>query len=136
MNVKGYFREERIYDEKNNLKETIYYDKESKLLVEQIFTGQIISDKGAALAQGVPIGSIMLQLNEWRVGDSKASLLLIQQKRYAEKKLYYLTPMGEIGYLHVKGGLMGIIYIDYMVEKSKAQEWWKQLDEWKRDKHN
>ena len=136
MNVKGYFREERIYDEKNNLKETIYYDKESKLLVEQIFTGQITSVNGAALAQGVPIGSIMLQLNEWRVGDSKASLLLIQQKRYAEKKLYYLTPMGEIGYLHVKGGLMGIIYIDYMVEKSKAQEWWKQLDEWKRDKHN
>ena len=136
-NVRGYFREERIYDEKNNLKETIYYDKESKLLAEQIFTRQIISVSGAALAQGVPIGSILLQKNEWRIGNTQASLLLLEkQNRYAEKNLYYLTPTGKIGHLHIKSGLMGISSFDYMVEKSKAQEWLKQLDDWKRNKQN
>ena len=83
-NVRGYFREESIYDEKNNLKETIYYDKESKLLAEQIFTRQIISVSGTALAQGVPIGSILLQYNEWRIGNTQASFLLLEkQNRHA-----------------------------------------------------
>ena len=136
-NVRGYFREERIYDEKNNLKETIYYDKESKLLAEQIFTRQISYVNGVALTQGVPVGSILLQYNEWRIGDTQASLLLLEkQKRYAEKNYYYLTPTGKIGHLHVKGGLMGISEFDYMVEKSKAQEWLKQLDDWKINKQN
>ena len=51
--------------------------------------------------------------------------------RYAKKSIYYLTPTGEIGHLYVKGGLSGISSYDYMVEKSQAQEWLEQLDEWK-----
>lgn len=36
MNIRRYFKEVRIYDEDNNLKATIYYDKEGTQLAEQI----------------------------------------------------------------------------------------------------
>ena len=109
VNVGGYFKEVRIYDENNKQKETIYYDKHGKLLAERIFTRQITFVQGAALSQSVPIGSIVLKFNDWEIGDTQTKYLHVEKRdRYAEKKLYYLTPTGEIGYLYVKAGLMGI----------------------------
>ena len=137
VNVRGCFKEVRIYDENNNHKETVYYDKDGKQSAEQIYTSQIVDVREAALAQGVPVGSIILQFNEWRIGDIQTSLLqIVKRNRYAEKSVYYLTPTGRIGHLYVKGGLMGISLFDCMVEKSQAQEWLKQLDEWKQNKNN
>ncbi len=132
VNVSGYFKAEMIYDKNNDLKETIYYDKEGTQLAEQIFTRQIVYVSGAALAQGVPVGSIVLQFNEWRIGDSQTALLQIAERnKYAEKQVYYLAPTGEIGQIYVKGGLIGVTFYDFMAEKSQAQEWLEQLDEWK-----
>ena len=85
----------------------------------------------------MPIGSIVLQFNEWRVGDTQTTFLQIEKRnRYTEKNIYYLTPAGKIGHLYVKGGLMGVHWGDFMVEKNQTQEWLKQLDEWKRNKHD
>ena len=137
VNVRGYFKEVRIYDKNNNVKETVYYDKEGKQLAEQIYTRQISYVSSAALAQGVPIGSIVLQFNEWRIGDTQASLLQIERRdKYNEKSVYYLSPTGKIGHLYVKGGLMGISLYDFMVEKNHAQKWLEQLNEWIKNKNN
>lgn len=134
VNVRGYFKEERIYDEKNNLKKTIYYDKGGKQLTEQIFTRQIFYVIGAALSQEVPIGSIILQYNEWKIGDTQTSYLQTEKRyRYAEKNVYYLGPTGKIGHIYVKKGLLGIGTFDFMVENSQAMEWLEQLDKWKRN---
>ena len=137
VNARGYFKEVRIYDKNNNVKETVYYDKEGKQLAEQIYTRQISDVSSAALAQGVPIGSIVLQFNEWRIGDTQASLLQIERRdKYNEKSVYYLSPTGKIGHLYVKGGLMGISLYDFMVEKNHAQKWLEQLNEWIKNKNN
>ena len=64
VNARGYFKKERIYDENNNVKENFYYDTEGRQISEQIFMVQILSVSGAALGQGVPIGSVILQYNE------------------------------------------------------------------------
>ena len=134
VNVRGYFKEERIYDEKNNLKKTIYYDKGGKQLTEQIFTRQIFYVIGAALSQEVPIGSIILQYNEWKIGDTQTSYLQTEKRyRYAEKNVYYLGPTGKIGHIYVKKGLLGLGTFDFMVDNSQAMEWLEQLDEWKRN---
>ena len=88
---------------------------------------------GAALAQGMPRGSIMLQYNEWRIGDSHALLSQIDKRSmYGEKDIYYLTPEGKFGHIYVKGGLLGTSSRIFMVEKSKSQEWLNQLDEWRK----
>ena len=103
-----------------------------KQLAKQIFTRQIVEVDGAALAQGVPVGSIILQYNEWRIGDTQASLIQKEkQVKYGKKEVYYLDMNGNFGRIYVKGGLMGISSYDFMVEKSMALEWLKQLEEWK-----
>ena len=137
INVRGYFKDVRKYDERNNFKEAVYYDKEGKQLAELVFTMQVTGVTGAALAQGLPVGSIELQFNEWWIGDAKASYMQIAERcRYAEKNVYYLTPTGEFFHLYVKGGLMGTTRYDFMVEKGQVQKWLQQLDEWKKSRHN
>ncbi len=132
VNQRGYFKEERLYDERNNIKEYIYTDKDGNLLAEQVFTQQVTFTQGEAQAKGLPVGSALLQWNEWEIGDSQADYLLMAEKtRYSQKDVYYLTPSGEIVHLHVDRGLMGIGYSGFMVEKSHAQEWLKQLEKWK-----
>ncbi len=121
------------YDENNNVKEIIYYDTEGRQISEQIFTVQISSVSGAALNQGVPIGSIILRYNEWKIGDTQQSFWQIHGRdKYAEKNIYYVDPMGQYNHIYVEHGLMGIAIHNFMVEKSQAMEWLEQLDEWKR----
>ena len=133
MSNNGYFKQIRVYDKRNNMKEIIFIDKDGNKLAEQIFTRRIIATTGWALTQDVPIGSIMLQWNEWKIGDTQADFLMTSEKsRYGQKSIYYLTPAGEIQHLHIEKGLAGITNIDFVVEKSQAQAWLKQLEEWKK----
>ena len=137
VNARGYFKEVRIYDENNCLLETNYYDSEDNILAEQVFTRQISFVEGAALTQGVPVGSVILQFNEWSICDTQAAYLQIEKKnKYAEKEVYYLTPAGEFGRVYVKGGLLGWAVYDFMVEKNSALEWLKQLNEWKENSND
>lgn len=88
------------HDENNNLKEIIYYDTDGKQISEQIFTVQISSVSGEALNQGVPIGSIILRYNEWRIGDTQQSFWQIMNRdKYAENNIYYLDPMGQYNHI-------------------------------------
>ena len=134
VNVRGYFKETRVYDNRNKLQETIFIDKDGNVLAEQLFTRQYSMVSGAALNQGVPVGSIILQWNDWKLGDTQADFLLQSEKsRYGKKEIYYLTPSGKIGRLYVERGLMGGRMYDLKVEKSHAQEWLKQLEKWKKE---
>jgi len=134
VNVRGYFKDTRVYDERNNVKEFIYTDKDGNLLAEQVFTQQVTFTQGEAQAKGLPVGCVCLQWNEWKIGDSQADFLLMAEKtRYSKKDVYFLTPSGEIVHLHVDRGLMGVGYRGFMVEKSHAQEWLKQLEKWKEE---
>jgi hypothetical protein len=133
LNNFGYFKLIKFYDERSNLKETIFIDKDGNKLAEQIFTLQVQRTTGWALTQGVPSGSIMLQWNEWKIGDTQADFLMTSEKsRYGQKSIYCLTPTGEILHLYIENGLMGLSYMDFLVEKSQAIEWLKQLEEWKK----
>ena len=129
----GFFKEIRVYDNLNNVKETIFTDKDGKLLAEQIFTFQIVQVSGQSAAQKVPAGSIILQWNDWEIGDTQADLLSEEKRsRYGEKRIYYMTQEGEFGLLYIEKGLAGTTSINFLAEKSQAIEWLKQLEDWKK----
>ena len=137
INVRGYFKETRVYDVRNKLKETVFVDKDGNILSEQIFTRQYSGITGVALNQGVPVGSIILQWNDWVLGDTQADFLLQSEKsRYGKKDIYYLAPSGKIGRLYVERGLMDTRMYDLKVEKIHAQEWLKLLEKWKKENKN
>ena len=104
------------------------------MVANQISTEIVVQVTGVAQQAGLPHQSILLQWNEWKIGDAVDALSLEHvRSRYGKKDVYYITPEGDIRHLYLERGLTGITYQNYQVEKSQAVEWLKKLDEWKKE---
>ena len=129
----GYHRIVRNYDDRHHTIDVTYYNKENQQLAQQISSEIVVYVSGFALQAGLPVQSILLQWNDWKLGDAFDVLSLEHDRsRYGKKDIYYMTPDGTIKHLFVERGPSGITHQNYNVEKSQAEEWMKMLAEWKR----
>ena len=103
-------------------------------MTNQICTEIVARVDGVALQAGLPLQSILLQWNDWKIGDAADALTLeFDRSRNGKKVVYNITPEGEIKYLYVERGVLGISYSNYNVEKSQADEWLKKLEQYKKE---
>ena len=130
----GYHRMERNYDDCHHRTVVTYYNKDNQRLVQQIGTEVVTVVSGVAKQAGLPLQSILLQWNDWKLGDPVDALSLEHDRsRYGKKNLYYMTPDGDIMHIYVERGLVGIGYQNYNIEKTQAEEWMKKLEAWKKE---
>ena len=108
-----------------------YYDKDNKLLGDYYSTFLVTGLAGYALSQNVPIGSLVLQFNDWTIGDKEKDIHQ-QLNRKVGIEYYILTPTGEIIHLKKDRAPVGLGLNDYLVEKSQAEEWRTMLETWKK----
>lgn len=85
------------------------------------------------------VPTILVVMNRFReennvqIQKALADFLMASEKSlYGQKSIYCLTPTGEILHIYKEKGLMGISYGAFFIEKSQAQVWLKQLEEWKK----
>ncbi|MBR2631061.1 MAG: hypothetical protein IKD25_05990 [Bacteroidaceae bacterium] len=85
------------------------------------------------------VPTILVVMNRFRgennvqIQRALADFLMASEKSlYGQKSIYCLTPTGEILHIYKEKGLMGISYGAFFIEKSQAQVWLKQLEEWKK----
>jgi hypothetical protein len=131
----GYYRSVSSYDEYNQQIGVIYYNKNNKEISNQISTKIIILVSGITQDEGLPVHSILLQWNSWVIGDAiDAFSIECDRSLYGKKDLYFLTPDGEIKYIHIERGLTGFSSQNFQVEKSLAEKWKKKLIKYKKEK--
>jgi len=131
----GYYRSVSKYDDHNRQTSVINYNKENKEIANQISTEIADLVYGVvALQAGLPLESILLQWNDWRIGDAIDALSLEQDRsRYGKKNVYYITPEGEIKHLYIERGLIDISHLSHNVEKPQTEEWLKKLEQYKKE---
>jgi len=127
----GYYREVRTLNKQGETIKSTYYDKDNNLLGDYYSTLQITGVYGYALSQNVPIGSLVLQFNDWTIGDKEKNIHQ-QLNRKVGIEYYILTPTGEIIHLKKDRVPVGLAMHDYLVEKSQAEEWRTMLETWKK----
>ena len=127
----GYYREVRTLNERGEVVKTAYFDKQNNSLGNYCFAMQVTNVSGFAFNQGVPVGSVVVQCNDWVIGDSEEKAYQ-QRQRQSHRDYYLLTPNGEIMHLYREFGLLGLSMYNVTVEKFQADEWKGILEEWKK----
>lgn len=128
----GYYREERTLNERGETVATTYYDVNNRLLGDYYFAMQVVSVSGYAFSQGVPQGSVILQLNDWVIGEGQEKAYQQRQKKF-DMHYYLLTPEGKIIHLHKDAGKLGLACYDIVVGKAQADEFRAMLERWKQN---
>lgn len=128
----GYHRQTATYNEFGENTMMSYFDTNDNPLGDYYYAMYVNNISGFALNQGIQIGYIVIQYNNWIIGDSREKAQK-QISRSVEKHCYFLTPEGTITYLHKEAGLLGISLYDMTIEKSQADEWIALLEEWKKN---
>ena len=127
----GYYREVRTMNERGEVVKTTYFDKQNKSLGDYCFAMQVTNVSGFALNQGVPLGSVVVQCNDWVIGDSQEKAYQQRQRR-SHRDYYLMPPNGEILHLYREFGALGLSMYDMTIEKTRADEWRASLEEWKK----
>ena len=110
-----------------------YYDKNNQSIEEFSLAWKVsfVYSGGFAQFHNLPIGSIIIQVSEWIVGESleKAS---DQFNRRFNKDFYFVTPDEEIVHIQFEYGELGVSMVDFLVEKDQVEQWKAMLEEWKK----
>lgn len=133
----GYHCMEIKYDECHREIMTEFYNKDYQKFSQQVYSKIIVGVSNIAQQAGLPMQSILLQWNDWKVGDSVEELSIeLRKSRYSRKSLYFITPEGKIMNIYVERGSVGIMHQNYNIEKHQAEEWMKKLEAWKKKHGN
>lgn len=132
VDAMGYHRSVTTYDQRRRQTGIVYYDSKNRELANLIRTEMVTSVTGAAAQQaGLAVGSMLLQWNGWKLGDSLESLQEEHRKsRYGQKDLYYMGPDGNIVHVFVDTGLVGIGFQYYNIPQATATDWQQALNYW------
>ena len=137
INADGFHKEVFILDKYGDVVETSFYDNEMNLLNKNVYAPviMIVDMFTPASYEKVPIGSLVIQCNDWILGMSEASNRMMRKKCYysSSKDYFYLTPDNKIGYFHLDKGQTGMGFQDYLIEKEYAEKLVQRLNEWKAD---
>lgn len=119
----GYHCYKPTYDQRGHVISVQYLDADGNEIVKQVTTKMATSITQWAASKGLPEGSILIQYNDWKIGDSLAKLQeLISKCEDRGKDVYYLTPDGTIMHLYKENGYIGVIHTDYNMDVTLAKE--------------
>ena len=116
------------YTQRNERDEIIGEQLQDSLgnsISDKVLTHVIVSvDVGGAADQhGVTRGCVLLKWNDWTIGESIEKLLSAYSRdAFQKKNIYFLSPNGDIIFLHVENGKVGTWAQPYYLEKSQAIE--------------
>ena len=82
--------------------------------------------------QDIPVGSMVLQLNDWIVGDTQEEALTQLNRNY-NLNYYFITPESDIKHIHKEKGKMGFSLGSALIEKSQMETLRSMLEEWKNE---
>lgn len=117
----GFHREVRELDRVGHCTVTRYYDKDGKLLGEFVEVPYVTEVKNIRFAGQVPLNSLVLAYNDWRVGQSKKALEdMTRRDRFKAKTMVIMTPDGETRTVSTDYGLMGVSWHYRLVDKAQA----------------
>ena len=137
VEIDGYYRSVSTYDEQSRLTNIVYYNKSNQECANQVSSFIIIQAGSRAIKEGVPNQSVILQYNEWKIGNAIDALSMeIGRSRYGRKDCYFLTPKGEIKHLYMERGYFDISLREYSIDKILAEKWLEKLEQYKKSDPN
>ena len=119
----GYFKIERIYNIDGSIANTIYYNMQGEIISSQIYALIIYEVSGKAAEENVPVNSIIVKWNNWKIGDGEEKFLLEKEKsEYLPKSITYLTPEGDLKELYTEEIVTGLLFHSHAISKEQADE--------------
>lgn len=129
VEVRGFHRSETQYNELHHVIGKVFYNKDNQKIASQVPGYMVNRVTGISYEKGLPLNSVLLQWNSWKLGDSLEALEVERSKSlYGKKDLSFMTPEGKIFKISVERGLLGASFVNWSGDQEQIREWMKQLE--------